>query len=178
MIFSDNGERNTLISQDVLNSYPNLLVIKSISKSYGVPGLRLGICASSDINLLSNIEKYLPVWNINSFAEYFLQIFGKYAPSYTSSCKSISIARAHLLKQLNSIYYLTAYPSQANYIMCKVHPSVGSTFLAEFLVEKNILIKDLKGKCCFKGKDYVRLAVRNKEDNDSLIKALSAVKLS
>ena len=65
----------TLINDDILNKYPNLIVIKSISKSYGVPGLRLGVLASGNYEYLDIINRNMPVWNINSFAEYFLQIF-------------------------------------------------------------------------------------------------------
>ena len=66
--FAQKDKRYTLLSDELLEQYPNLLVIKSISKSYGVPGLRLGVLATSDKTLLAEIRRYMPIWNINSFA--------------------------------------------------------------------------------------------------------------
>ena len=69
--FAEPEKRFTLLSDDILQAYPELVVVKSISKSYGVPGLRLGIIASADTNLLQCIQNAMAIWNINSFAEYF-----------------------------------------------------------------------------------------------------------
>ncbi len=70
--FSTEGEANTLITQDILDRYPNLVIIKSISKSYGVPGARLGILATSNTEIMAAIEREITIWNINSFGEFFL----------------------------------------------------------------------------------------------------------
>ena len=80
--FSVGYEKNTLLRDDVLEKYPNLVVMKSISKSYGVPGLRLGVLASADRALVNRIKKGVAIWNINSFAEFYMQIFGKYEKNY------------------------------------------------------------------------------------------------
>ncbi len=69
---------NSLLHNDILLQYPTMMVMKSISKSYGVPGLRLGVFASSDVDLIARIKKEVSIWNINSFAEFYLQIYGKY----------------------------------------------------------------------------------------------------
>lgn len=61
----------SLLEEDILEMYPQLFVIKSISKSYGVPGIRLGIIASSDEEMIDRIKADLSIWNINSFAEFF-----------------------------------------------------------------------------------------------------------
>lgn len=61
----------SLLSEDILNSYNGLIIIKSISKSYGVPGIRLGVLASSNVDLISKLKKDIPVWNINSLGEFF-----------------------------------------------------------------------------------------------------------
>ena len=76
--FADAEENPSLLQQDILNTYPHLIVIKSISKSYGVPGLRLGILATADKVLTAKLKKDVAIWNINSFAEFFLQIYEKY----------------------------------------------------------------------------------------------------
>ena len=65
------------------------MVVKSISKSYGVPGLRLGVLASSNLLLIDRVRKNVPIWNINSFAEFYMQIFNKYEQDYKQACRFV-----------------------------------------------------------------------------------------
>lgn len=177
--FIDFSEQNyTLLEQKILNNYKeNLIVIKSISKSYGVAGLRLGILASADANLIANIIKQNSIWNINSFAENFLQIFEKYSSEYSKSCDLLKKQRSFLIKQLNSNFDETTQlkvfdKSQANYLLCKILNENNATLLAKNLLNKtNIFIKDLSSKKCFENQNskYFRIAVRNKIDNQKLV---------
>ncbi|HID29309.1 MAG TPA: aminotransferase class I/II-fold pyridoxal phosphate-dependent enzyme, partial [Desulfobacterales bacterium] len=150
--------------------------IKSISKSYGVPGLRLGVIASGDADLIASVRNRISIWNINSFGEFFLQIFGKYRADYHLACTKISEERARFFKQLNQIKFLRVIPSQSNYFLCELKHKYSATELTTELLEKyEILIKDCTGKVGFKGKDYVRIAVRDTADNDFLIEKLLAL---
>ena len=149
------------------------MVVKSISKSYGVPGLRLGIIASADSALLRQLREAMPIWNINSFGEYFLQIYGLYAAEYEAACDRIAENRLWLSEELRRIPYLTVYPSQANYIMCRVSPPWTAKELAARLLAKHrILIKSLSQKTGFAGKEYIRVAVKDQAENNALIQAL------
>ena len=171
--FAAPDKRFSLLTEDVLEAYPWLVVVKSISKSYGVPGLRLGIVASADDSLLREMRGAMPIWNINSFAEYFLQIYGLYAAEYKTACDRIAENRLWLSEELQSIPYLTVYPSQANYIMCRVSPPWTAKELAtQLLTKHNILIKSLSQKAGFAGKEYIRVAVKDQAENDALIRAL------
>lgn len=171
--FADEELRYTLIDSKILNKYENLIVIKSISKSYGVPGLRLGVIASSDEGLLQRLKSAMAVWNINSFGEYFLQIITLYEKDYKAACNSIAAERKRFIEQLKTINYLKVYPSQANYVLCELTNGLKSKDLAVELLDKhNILIKDLGDKSTFEGKEFIRLAIRDTKDNDYLIKAL------
>lgn len=170
--FANEEVKYTLLSSPILQKYKNLVVIKSISKSYGVPGIRLGVMASGNSSLLKQVRSGLAIWNINSFAEYFLQIFTLYQSSYVMSCKEICKERNRFYQDLNTISYLRVYPSEANYFLCKTR-GVDSTELAYWLLANyQIFIKDLRGKSGFENGGFIRLAVRNKEDNDFLISAL------
>lgn len=174
--FAQRDLRYTLLSDSILERYPNLVVIKSISKSYGVPGLRLGVLASSDKALLQQIRRIMPIWNINSFAEYFLQIFTLYAGSYEASCDEIAARRLELEQELEQIPFLTAYPSQANFIMCRVEsPYRSKDIAAQLLAGHSLLIKDLSEKGGFHGAQYIRVAVRDKADNSRLCSALKSL---
>ena len=117
--FADKEIRYTLLDEEILNAYPNLIVVKSISKSYGVPGVRLGVLAASDKTYIERIRKTNAIWNINSFGEYFLQIYDKYNKTYAAACDSIAEERARFTKKLTGIKSLTVFPSQANYVLCR-----------------------------------------------------------
>ena len=175
--FSDEGPANSLLNDDILERYPDLLVMKSISKSYGVPGLRLGILAGADTALLDKMKKDVAIWNINSFAEFYMQIFNKYEFFYKNACASFVDERNRFAEQLSSIPYLRVIPSQANYFLCQVTKHYTSRQLTEKLLNDfNILIKDCDNKTGLEGKNYIRLAIRDKEDNDGLVNALNSLR--
>jgi histidinol-phosphate/aromatic aminotransferase/cobyric acid decarboxylase-like protein len=174
--FSTGYKDNSLLSNDVLESHSNLIVIKSISKSFGVPGLRLGVLATSDMELVNTIRKDVSIWNLNSFAEFFMQIYSKYESDYHKACAKFQIERERFRKRLETIPYLRVIPSEANYFLCEVLPPLNSNALAvKLLKDKNILIKDCGGKFGFRNKSYIRLAVRNNSDNDFLCEVLNAI---
>ena len=171
--FMDFANNNyTLIDDDILNKYSDLVVIKSISKSYGVPGLRLGVLASGNEKYIKTINNNLPVWNINSFAEYFLQIINIYKKDYIEGCKKIKEERDRFYKELIKIKDLYIYTSEANYFMCKLL-SGNANELAEYLLDNNkILIKVLNGKNGFDDGEYIRIAIKSTIDNDYLVKSI------
>ena len=167
------GEDNTLLHNDLLEAHPNLCVMKSISKSYGVPGLRLGVLASADLELIAAMKKDVAIWNINSFAEFYMQIFGKYEKDYAKACKLFIAERERFERELKQILFLRVIPSQANYFLCELTGTITAPELTEKLLEKeNILIKDCSTKKNFNGRNYIRIAVRDRADNDKLVEAL------
>ena len=174
--FTTQGIDNTLISSAVLQQHPNLIVIKSISKSYGVPGLRLGIIATSDAKLIGSIRERISIWNINSFGEFFLQIFGKYQSDYHRAATRIAAERDRFFLELKDIKFLRVIPSQSNYFLCELMHKYSATELTTLLLEKyEILIKDCTGKIGFEGTHYVRIAVRDTSDNDFLLEKLNCL---
>ena len=171
--FSEDFEHNSLLHNDILESYQGLVVMKSISKSYGVPGLRLGVLASSDTVVIQQIKKDVSIWNINSFGEFYMQIFGKYEKDYIQACHRFIAERDRFGKLLRTIPYLRVLPTQANYFCCQVTARYSSAELTKLLLERfNIMAKDCDSKNGLKGNNYIRLSVRNTEDNDRLIEAL------
>lgn len=167
-------EDSSLIDQSILSSNRHLFVMKSISKSYGVPGLRLGVLASGDVEAIKAIKKSVSIWNINSFAEFYLQIEEKYHKDYLASLTRIKEERKRFFSKLSSIEGLRTIPSEANYIMVEITGGKKATEVTKRLLsDYGILIKDLSAK--IKGGEYLRLAVRDTKDNDKLIDALSNV---
>lgn len=171
--FSDDFEHNTLLHNETLADNPQLVVMKSISKSYGVPGLRLGILASSDVALIKWIKKDISIWNINSFAEFYMQIFGKYESDYLAACRKFIAERRRFEVLLREIPYMRVLPTQANYFCIELTDKYSSAELTKLLLERyNIMVKDCDSKNGLKGRNFIRISVRSQQDNDQLIAAL------
>ena len=174
--FSIDFKTNTLLKNDILEKFPHLVVMKSISKSYGVPGIRLGILCSSDAALIQKIKQYVSIWNINSFAEFFMQIYNKYEKDYLHACDKFIDTRAELEKGLRQIPFLRVMPSQANFFFCEILPPFTANKLVLTMLKKfNILLRDCSGKKGLQDKQYMRIAVRSRKDNARLIKALQTL---
>jgi histidinol-phosphate/aromatic aminotransferase/cobyric acid decarboxylase-like protein/choline kinase len=172
--FTDGFEQNSLLNNNILESNSNLIVIKSISKSYGVPGLRLGVLATSNVETINMIKKDVSIWNINSFAEFYMQIFGKYSAEYTNACYKFIEERNRFRKLLDQIPFLRVLPSQANYFCCEVIKKFTSSELAlTLLKDYDILIKDCNSKKQLENKNFVRISIRDFNDNNKLIDALN-----
>ena len=171
--FTDNHKDNSLLHNDILELNPNLMVMKSISKSYGVPGLRLGVFATSDKDIIANMKKDVAIWNINSFAEYYMQIFAKYDKDYQEACDKFIEERRLFINELRQIPFLRVIDSQANYFLCEVKNKYTSSELTRILLEKaDILIKDCSTKSAFNGRNYIRIAIRDRKDNSKLVETL------
>ena len=170
--FADEPD-SSIIVQDILDDHKNLYVMKSISKSYGVPGLRLGVLASGDTETIARLKKDVAIWNINSFAEFYMQIEEKYKKDYVVALEKFRKERARYVEELSSIPGLRVIPSQANYVMAEVTTGMTAKELNRRLIVKhNLLIKNLVAKIQQDGRQYIRLAVKTAEDNDKLIVAI------
>lgn len=173
--FASEFPHNTLLKNDILEKYPDMIVVKSISKSFGVPGLRLGIMASADTELIAFIKKDVSIWNLNSFAEFFMQIYTKHEADYRKAAGKFMAERARFKALLDEIPFLKIFDSESNYFLCEVLPPYTSHGLAVSLLKNcNILIKDCSTKKVFDGRNYIRIAIRNMADNDMLVSALKS----
>ena len=171
--FSQDWENNSLLSDELLEMYPRLIVMKSISKSFGVPGIRLGILASSDKGLIAGMKKQVSIWNLNSFAEFFMQIYNKYEKDYKTACGKFLRERDDFEQKLRQISFLRVMPSQANYFLCEIlPPKTANEVVLYMLKQHNILTRDCSNKPGLDGRQYMRIAVRNHEDNSRLIEGL------
>jgi histidinol-phosphate/aromatic aminotransferase/cobyric acid decarboxylase-like protein/choline kinase len=174
--FTDEVNDNSLLHNNILEKYPDLMVMKSISKSYGVPGLRLGIFASSNKSLIARIKREVSIWNINSFSEFYMQIFGKYEKDYQRACQLFREERTKFYEELQTVSYLRVIPSQANYFLCEVTDKYTSAELTQKLIENDVIISN----CTLKrnmgnGKQLIRLAIRNRKDDAKLVEILKSL---
>lgn len=162
----------SLFDNYILSDNKHLVVVKSISKSYGVPGFRLGVLASGNTELIAKMKKQVAIWNINSFGEFYMQIYEKYHKDYNKACESFKEEREIFFNELKGISYLEVYHSQANYFLCKVKNPYTSNKLALLLLKHNILIKDCDSKKAFDNGNFIRIAVRDRKDNHYLVNVL------
>lgn len=169
--FADEPD-NSLLNQKLLASHRYLYVMKSISKSYGVPGIRLGILASGNVGAIETIKKDVAIWNINSIGEFYLQIAEKYKKDYEAAMKKFREERKRFQSLLKELDGIRVIPSQANYFMIEVTNGMTSKELMIRLFKNHyLLIKDLTSKVQ-DGKQYIRIAIRNHTDNDKMVEAL------
>lgn len=173
MDFANKPHKYTLINQAIIQKYNNLFIIKSISKSYGIPGLRLGVIISSNITIINKIKTNIPIWNINSFAEYFLQIIDKYRNDFILSCNKLIKNRKLFIKQLMKINNIIVYPTEANFILCKI--DIKNFNMEDFLnkmIDNNFLIKNCTNKKGLNNGYYIRIAVKTTKENNMLLKTM------
>ena len=162
----------TLVTQDILDAHQKLYVMKSISKSYGVPGLRLGILASGNIEVISSLKKDVSIWNINSFAEFYMQIYEKYVKDYDKALKLFRAERTRFQNALAKLEGIRIIPSQANYFMIELkNGKTAEDLTRKLLLNHNLFVKDLSAKT---NGEFLRIAIRNKQDNNKLVNALKA----
>jgi len=160
---------------DMVFDFPNLVVLKSLSKIYGIPGLRLGYAVSGNREVTASLRSDIPIWSINSLSQYFLEQIGAYRQQFADSCIDVRRATQAMFGDLQGIPYLHPYPTQGNFVLCKILYGFTAPQLIACLFEGyNILINDLSSK---KGLDdrFVRIASRTEEENVQLVQALRSL---
>jgi len=166
--FSDQAPILSLLEQNPLE---NVIVIKSLSKSLGVPGIRLGYFYSCSQKLNSCVNEKIPIWNMNSFAEHFLEIILKHRNTLNQSFEYTIRDRNEFSSKLTTIPYIQkVFDSSANFILVKLKGD--NEFAADLtntlLSEKTVFVKNVSPKFS-DGAGYLRLAVRTQKENDELI---------
>ncbi len=166
----DNG---SLIERDFIEHHKKLIIVKNISEAYGAPGLCLGVLVSGDTDLVKDLKIRVPIWNMNSFAEFYLQIEEKYRKNHLASLPSLRKEWKRLHEGLESIDGLHVIPSNVDFFMVEISGGISSSDLVSRLLEDQILIRDMSHE--MDGKNIVWIGVRNSEDNDRLLSALSKI---
>ena len=101
-----------------------------------------------------------------------MQILEKYQDDYLSGCRRLSLERERFADDLRAISWLEVFPSEANYLLCKVNGRLSAHELSIKLLEHNIWIKDCSGKKAMGGGEFIRLSVRRTEENIRLAEIL------
>ncbi len=171
--FAGRAEEHDLLHDDILDDNPNLVVVRSISKTYNVPGVRLGVVASSRSEFIRDIRRELAIWNINAFGEFFLQIAPKYATEYRKACRDMADERERVTAALAGVSFLDPLHSRANHILCKLTGGWTSDGLATYLLHRHdVHVKSFSKRPGLEDGEYVRIGIRLPEDNQFLVQCL------
>jgi threonine-phosphate decarboxylase len=146
---------------------PNLFVLRSLTKSFSVPGIRFGY-GFGDPDVIEKIEITRPPWSVNAFAEAYAMEAFKHIGELTVSRAAIAQERDRLAAEINALG-MHCHPSSANYILVEYGQNVAS--LCAALVQRDILVRDCTS---FQLPTCIRVAVRTREENQVLLEALSA----
>ncbi|NOY94885.1 MAG: histidinol-phosphate aminotransferase family protein [Chlorobi bacterium] len=173
--FADNKEQISL-EQDI-DRYPNMAILKSMSKAYGICGLRIGYMLTANTDFAKAVRNGIHIWNINGFAEEFLRILPQYKQEFEDSCEKVKVDRDAFYNKLCAINGMTVFKPDANYIYCRLPDAAlsGSEVTKRLFIEHNIYIKDSVGKTQPDADRYIRIASRTQEENNTLIDALMDV---
>jgi threonine-phosphate decarboxylase len=158
-----------------VQEFNNLLIVRSMSKHCGMPGLRLGYCCTSNPIFLTKLHELLPVWNINALAEFFLALLEETDKEYHKSrIRVIEDIRQLYLKAIR-IEGFKVYPTGSNFILIKSVCGLTSTKLQEILLTSyRLYVRDCTNK---QGLDnyHIRVASQGKKKDIKLLKALKEI---
>jgi histidinol-phosphate/aromatic aminotransferase/cobyric acid decarboxylase-like protein/choline kinase len=173
--FCIDSDEATMSSE--LDAYPNLVILKSMSKAFGIGGLRLGYMLTANSDLAEEVRARVPIWNVNAFAESFLRLAPRYRREFSNSCDMVRRDRDDLHQRLSSIEGMISYEPAANFVFCRLPDWAASApdVARQLFVEHNILVKHCAGKTMPDADRYLRVASRTISENARLVEALATL---
>ena len=156
----------------IADQFTNLLIVRSMSKHCGVPGLRLGYCYSANLYILNRLRRFLPTWNLNTVAQYFLSLLPDNDAAYHEGRRRLIGDVKQLHDDLGRIAQLEVYPTGANFLLFKVQNGMTAKELQmRLLVEHEMYVRDCSNKL---GMDafHIRVASQGREKDKRLVEAL------
>lgn len=175
--FIDFADEESLLGRLEAAPRDNILVVKSLSKALGVPGLRLGFVYSTDERLIEQVRSQLPIWNLNSMAEFLLETLLKHRTELHTSFEQTIAAREDFASALRALACVdNVFPSAACFLLVRLacDKQQGAEVAEELLARFGLYVKDVSprfpGDTCL-----LRIAVRQPSDNRQLVSALAQV---
>ncbi|MBR6391652.1 MAG: aminotransferase class I/II-fold pyridoxal phosphate-dependent enzyme [Eubacterium sp.] len=161
--FADEGG-HSLLHNDILEAYNNLIIYKNISVSCGISGAGMSVVFSKELS--SHLKRDVVGFHVHSFSEFFLQIFEKYKEDYQKALMMFKAERARMSDELSKIQGICVFPSQSDIIVIDVKKTNSRQFAAKLLNDYNIFVGITETG------SFIRIAVRTAEDNDKLLTAI------
>ena len=163
--------------ENEIGRHPNLAIFKSMSKAYGICGIRIGYMLTANSDFAARVRRGVPIWNVNGFAETFLMLAPQYRQEFRAGCDRVRADRDQCYRQLSSIQGLTAFQPEANFIFCRLPEwaASGPEITRKLFIKHNIYIKHCQGKTMPQADRYLRLACRTEDENRKMVEALRDV---
>jgi threonine-phosphate decarboxylase len=170
--FVNDGKRYSMA--EYVNEYNNLFVLRSLTKFFGLAGVRIGFGIGSP-SLVKFLKKAKMPWSVNSLAMFATAAAVKDADFIKRSRILVSNSRREMREMFKSIPWLKVYPSETNFLLIEItRGDLTSTQLRDGLAKRGLLIRDCKD---FDGLNdrFFRVTVRRPEENKKLIEQIKSI---
>lgn len=164
-------ESDEYTSKKLLEKYENLIIVKSLTKFFAIPGIRIGYGMYINNDIKEKLNKVTVPWSINVVASEAIIAGLKNKDYIEESINYISEEKEYLYKRLQNIKYIKVLKPSVNFIMFKLLIDLD---LREELIKRKILIRSCNNYIGLSNNFY-RIAVRNKKENEKLIRELEKV---
>ena len=163
--------------QSSIDKYENLFIVKSMSKDFGVAGLRCGYMLMNHKHV-SNFLSNGFLWNINGIAEYFFNLYSndKFLKEYEDCRKKYITETVFFLNQLKDLKNINILPSKANFVLVELLNGLTSEEVSlNLLIDHGVYVRNCSDKIGLDG-EYIRIAARSFEENQLIYEALKGIK--
>ncbi len=168
---------NQATMEQEIEQFPNIAVIKSMSKAYGICGIRIGYLLTANLEFANAVRQGVHIWNINGFAEEFLRMLPAFQQEFKRSCQQVKEDRGAFYKDLKSLVGGTVHHPDANFLFCRLPDDspAGPDIAKRLFVEHKMYIKHCQGKTMPDADRYIRIASRTHKENSNLVDALVSI---
>jgi len=158
-----------------LDRFPQLIIMRSLGKDFGVCGLRLGLMATSNAECLKEIRRFLPIWNISPLAEKFLRLCAQHLADYEKARITCIEETQSLVRRLSAIKSLKVFETFSNFILFKIeNERFTSIQLRDFLLQQlGFYVRDCSRKLGLSDK-FIRVGTNLPEENQRLVDAIAS----
>ena len=158
-----------------LERYANLVVLKSLGKDHGAPGLRSGFAASGNPQRVTLLRKNLPIWNISPLTEFYTELLIQHRADYENARQRCIRATQQLCRDLAAIDGIKVFPTYSDFILFKLTNELTSGYLRDELLSRHgLYVRDCKRKMGLTDK-FIRVGAHTEENNARLVSAIRDV---
>jgi histidinol-phosphate/aromatic aminotransferase/cobyric acid decarboxylase-like protein len=172
----ENIELSQITYEELISKFTNLIIIKSMSKDFGIAGIRAGYAVMNE-NRVNQLLKHGYLWNISGLTNYFFKVYSEksFVKKYEIVRKKYIMNTLMFLNEISNIKGIKAYPTKSNFVLIEIKNGMTSfEFTMNLLVYYGVYVRDCSDKIGLKG-EFVRIASRSFEENLKIIKALKEI---
>jgi histidinol-phosphate/aromatic aminotransferase/cobyric acid decarboxylase-like protein len=169
----ENAEMYQITSEELIERYPNIIIVKSMSKDFGIAGIRAGY-AVMNAKRVSALLKNGFLWNVSGLADYFFKMYSDpiFQEEYDIVRRKYIMNTQLFMEDIKALKNIKVYPSKANFVLVELGNEVKSfNFTMSLLIENGVYVRDCSDKMGLDG-NFIRIASRSFEENLKIIAAI------